>query len=73
MNNVVFKSRHWTITRMIFVRILNFTRHCGDQTTQFSIYSSKGLGAQVWLLPWLWCRGGMCGNGKCQKRGRESF
>jgi hypothetical protein len=28
---------------------------------------------KVWLLPKLWSRGGLCGYGMCQKRGRESL
>ncbi|NOS56942.1 MAG: hypothetical protein HOP37_11900 [Cyclobacteriaceae bacterium] len=31
------------------------------------------LGGWVWLLPLLWFAGGMWGNDKCQKRGRESL
>ncbi len=36
-------------------------------------YHLVGVGHWVWLLPLLWCRVGMSGNGMCQKRGRESF
>jgi hypothetical protein len=33
----------------------------------------NATGGWVWLLPLLWFAGGMWGNGKCQKRGRESL